>query len=421
MQKLYHCSLIMWILFSANFALNSAQAQISDSESIKNTAPKLYIECNYCDMEYIRTEITFVNYVRDRKDAQIHLLITTQSTGSGGTEYTLTFSGQEQFSGNDNVFRYVANKNDTADEIRGGLVRMLKIGLVPYAARTPIADRIFVSYQDKEKPASVKDKWNYWVLSVSGNGYLRGETTSRSYSVDGSFSANRITPAFKFRMSYTGSRSTDRFFLDEGALVSISKSHNFNMLAVKSINNHWSIGSGLTAYTNTYNNVKFAIKPAPAIEYDFYPYSESTRRQLRILWKPGYNSYRYREDTIYDKTAEDLWGETFSATLDLKEKWGTISNSIEAFHYFQDLHKNHVQINSNLSLRLYRGLSLNLFGSYSRIHDQLSLPKGGASLEEVLLRTTQLATSYSFNSLIGLSYTFGSMFSNVVNPRFDGY
>jgi hypothetical protein len=420
-QKLYRFSLIMCILLSAFLALNSAQAQISDNDNIRNTAPKLFIDCDSCDMEYIRTEITFVNYVRDRKDAQIHLLITTQSTGSGGTEYTLTFSGQEQFSGNDNVLRYVANKNDTADEIRGGLVRMLKLGLIPYAAKTPIADRILVSFQDNEAPTSVKDKWNHWVLSISGNGFLRGEKASRSYSIDGSFSANRITPAFKFRTSYAGSRSTDRFFLDEGAFISISKSHNFNMLAVKSINNHWSIGSGLTANSSTYSNIKFAIKLAPAIEYDFFAYSESTRRQLRVLWKPGYNSYRYREATIYDKTAEGLWGETISATLDLKEKWGTISNSFEASHYFGDLHKNHMQINANLSLRLYKGLSLNLFGSYSRIHDQLSLPKGGASLEELLLHTAQLATSYNYNSLIGLSYTFGSIFSNVVNPRFDGY
>jgi hypothetical protein len=95
----------MWILFCAHLALNPAQAQISDSDNLKKAAPKLYIDCDSCDMEYIRTEITFVNYVRDRKDAQIHLPSTTQGIGSGGTEYTLTFSGQEQFSGSDSVLR----------------------------------------------------------------------------------------------------------------------------------------------------------------------------------------------------------------------------------------------------------------------------------------------------------------------------
>jgi hypothetical protein len=129
-------------------------------------------------------------------------------------------------------------------------------------------------------------------------------------------------------------------------------------------------------------------------------------------------SLRYREETIYDKSREGLWGENISATLELKEKWGTISNAFEASHYFKDFSKNRLQLYSELSLRLFKGLSLSLYGNYSRIHDQISLPKGEATLDQVLLRRTQLATSYSYYGSIGLSYTFGSMFSKVVNPRF---
>jgi len=47
-------------------------------------------------------------------------------------------------------------------------------------------------------------------------------------------------------------------------------------------------------------------------------------------------------------------GETFSLTLELKEKWGTISTAFEAFHYFNDLKKNHMEVYSELSLRLYK-------------------------------------------------------------------
>lgn len=54
------------------------------------------------------------------------------------------------------------------------------------------------------------------------------------------------------------------------------------------------------------------------------------------------------------------------------------------------------------------------------IHDQLSLPKGTATLEQVLLRRTMLETNYSYYFSIGLSYAFGSIYSNVVNPRFGG-
>jgi hypothetical protein len=392
-----------------------------DSYSLKKAAPTVFIDCSNCDMDYLRTEITFVNHVRERKEALVHVLVTTQSTGSGGTEYTLTFSGQDQFAGDDVVLKHVSGKTDTADEIRSGIAKVLKVGLVRYAAKTPIAMRLSITYQDKTKPTSVQDKWHSWVFSISGSAYFNGEKMSRYYNLNGSLAANRITPSFKFRTNYSASRSTDRFSFDSGSIVSTSKSHNFYVLGVKSITDHWSAGAGVTAYSSTYSNIKFAIKPAPAIEYNFFPYSESTRRQLRVLWKPGYNSYHYREETIYDKTEEGRWGQTVSVTLELKEKWGTVTNAFEVFHYFNDLERNHFEVYSELALRLYKGLSLTLYGNFSRIHDQLSLRKGEATLEQVLLRRTQLGTSYSYYAQIGLSYTFGSIFSNVVNPRFNGY
>jgi len=75
---------------------------------------------------------------------------------------------------------------------------------------------------------------------------------------------------------------------------------------------------------------------------------------------------------------------------------------------------------SSLSVRLFRGFSVNMSGSYARIHDQLFLPAGDAIFEEKLLRRKQLATSYNYFVVFGFSYQFGSIFNNVVNPRFGG-
>lgn len=401
-------------------ATDSTEASRANSDILKQ-APKVYIDCDRCDMDYIRTEIPFVNYVRDSKDAQVHVLITTQSTGSSGIEYSLLFNGQKKFDGVNNELKYFSNNTDTSDEIREGLVQFLKIGLVSYAVRTPVANMISVSFEEDIEPVATKDEWNYWVFSVSGRGYINGEKMSRSYSMNGSFSANRITPDFKFRSSYSTSKSEEQFYLSSGTFVSTSKSKNFNLLAVKSISDHWSIGAGLSAYSSTYSNIKYAFKPAPAIEYNFFPYSESTRRQLRFLWKPGFNLYNYNEETVYNKTSENLWGQSFSIAFEMKEKWGNISTAFQAFHYFNDLQKNHLRLSTEISIRLFRGLSFNINGRFRRIRDQLSLPKGTASLEEVLLQQTQLATGYSYYGSIGLSYTFGSIYSNIVNPRFNGY
>ncbi len=405
----------------ASYPMDSTRTPPAE-DTIMKAAPKVFIDCDYCDMDYIRTEVTFVNYVRDRKDAQVHVLITTQSTGARGTEYTLLFSGQGEFEGVDNELKYVTRNTDTSDEIREGLVNTLKIGLVPYAGKTPIAERISISYKGNvEQIASTKDKWDYWVFSLSGRGYFNGEKRSSYHSLSASLSANRVTPESKFRVSYSGSRSVDSYTYAEVTKDIISKSHNFNLLAVKSISDHWSIGAGLSAYSSTYSNISFAIKPAPAIEYNFFPYSESTRKQLRFLWKPGLSSYHYREETIYDKTSENLWAESFTITLELKQKWGTVTNAFEASHYFSDFTKNRLYIYGNLSIRLFKGLSFTTYGQYSRIRDQLSLVKGNLTLEDVLLQRKQLETGYSYYFSIGFSYTFGSIYSNVVNPRFDGY
>ena len=70
------------------------------------------------------------------------------------------------------------------------------------------------------------------------------------------------------------------------------------------------------------------------------------------------------------------------------------------------------------NIQLVKGLRFNLFGSYSRVRDQLSLAKGNVSEEDLLLRLRQLKTAYKYFFVTGLSYTFGSIFNNVVNPRF---
>ena len=69
-------------------------------------------------------------------------------------------------------------------------------------------------------------------------------------------------------------------------------------------------------------------------------------------------------------------------------------------------------------MRVARGLSVAANVNASRIRDQLGLPARGATDEEILLRIRQLQTGYEYNFGVSLTYTFGSIFSSVVNPRF---
>src|SRR5512136_3448695 len=102
--------LVLPVVLAASPQSQAAQANIDE---LKKTALKVFLDCDSCDLEYIKTEITFVNYVRDRLEAQVHILISTQSTGGGGTEYTLTFIGQNDLKDVKDVQKYYSVKTDT--------------------------------------------------------------------------------------------------------------------------------------------------------------------------------------------------------------------------------------------------------------------------------------------------------------------
>ena len=395
-----------------------SQDEMQNLIELKQKAPKVFIDCRQCDQEYIKTEVPFVNYVRDRKEADVHVLVTTQQTGSGGNEYTFEFIGLNSFSNVNNSLKYSSNKTKTQEEVRRGYTDILRKGLIPYVARTPISELISVSFKQDVRLTDVVDKWNFWVFSVGANGRLNGESQQKSNFISANFSANKITPDIKIRMGLNANRDIRKYDYEDEKYTSRSESQGFQGLFVKSLGEHWSAGMFFNVNSSTYSNLKYKISSQPAIEYNVFPYSQSTRRQLRILYKIGCDIVRYREITIFDKIKENLFGHSLSATLEIKEPWGSLSSSIMGSNYFHDFSKNRVQFSAEMSLRIFRGLNLNVFGSYEKVRDQLSLAVGEATLDEILLRRMELATDYQYRLSVGFSYTFGSIFSNVVNPRF---
>ena len=368
--------------------------------------------------EYIKTEITFVNYVRDRKEAQVYIMLTQQETGSGGDEYTLTFIGQQNYAGLDDTLKCVSQQMDSEETIRRNIVRTMKMGLVRYVSKTPLARDLFIEYRPRTSPAEVVDKWNYWVFSIDTDSEYNAERSSKEIMLDGTFSANRVTPFWKISLAVSADYNNEEYKVDNSTISSYTRSREFEGLIVKSYGDHWSTGVYCSSRSSDFSNTKYSWNVAPAIEFNIFPYSESTRRELRILYRAGYTDIWYHEATIFDKIHDNLFDENISGTFEIKEKWGSISTTMEGSHYFHDFKKNRLRLHSNINLRIFEGFSLNLHGNVTRIHDQLSLPREDATEEEILLHKRELATQYDYYLSIGFRYTFGSIFSNVVNPRF---
>jgi len=411
--------LAIGVLFlAAGLGLSAGVQQEANIAEFKQKAPKVFIDCENCDHDYIRTEIPFVNYVRDRKEADVHVLITTQPTGSGGTEYTLSFIGQGLFEGTNNVLVYASNTTDTDEEIRRGYVAVLKMGLVPYTARTPIRELLSVSFREKVKPTDVVDPWKFWVFSLSAGGDIEKQSQRSETTLELDVSANKITPDIKLQLGVWAQFDREDYEYQGKTITGRRESGSFSGLFAKSLGEHWSAGVFLNVDSSTYENLDFSLWATPALEYDLFPYSDSTRRQLRFMYRIGPEFARYREETLFGKMRETLFGQSLSATVEIKETWGTLEASLVGSHYFHDFQKNRLELATELSFRIFKGLDFNIDGSYERIRDQLSLPKGDATLEEILLQQKELRTEYDLNFSVSLSYTFGSIFSNVVNPRF---
>lgn len=391
----------------------------SDTLNALQKALRVFIDCPNCDMDFIRTEIPYVHYLRDWTEAQVHILITSQPTGSGGNEYTLTFIGKKQFQGINDTLVYVSSSDATQDEIRQGIVQKLKLGLMRYVAHTPLANQLNISYAQKVTTAQQTDKWRNWVFSIRANVFSNGEKSTRSLSGFGSISAKKVTLDWKIILRLNGNYNEYIFRYPGAHLTSISRSYGASASVIRSLNEHWSAGFFMNYWSSTYRNIRWQLEGRPALEYNFFPYSQSTRRSLTLSYEIGPQPNAYVEETIFNKTKELLVQQTITAGVSFQQPWGRLSFSLEASQYLHDFRKNRLILFSAITWRVFKGFSVNLFGQYSQIHDQLSLPKGGATPEEVLLRRKELATTYSYFVSFGISYSFGSLFTNVVNTRFE--
>jgi hypothetical protein len=402
--------LLSFLLFIPVFS----QDLKTKSDTLRKDALNIYMDAT----DYIKKEIPFVNYVRDIKDAGVYIISTTQTTGSGGIEYSYFLVGQHQYSGMKDTLKFVSLPDDTEDMIRQKEVKTLKMGLMRYIAKTPLSKFMNITFSEPLSETVSNDKWNSWVFNTSVYGFLQGERSYKETYLSGNASADRITEKLKVNISFNYNYENDKIVADTETIKSDTRSASFNSLIVKSLTDHWSYGGSVYLGSSTYSNQKFISSLMPGIEYDIFPYSQSTRRQLRLLYKIGYTFVDYKDTTIYDKMKENLWQHSLSASCAVVEKWGSINMNLSYSNYLHDWSKNNLSLYGGLSLRVAKGLRVTFAGSASLIHDQLGLVKSGATTEEVLLRRREMATQYQYFTSFGLNYTFGSIYNNVVNPRF---
>lgn len=412
------------VLLCAMVPLPLAARQVTPpATSPAGEATRVFLDCNtFCDFDHLRREITYVNWVRDRADADVHLIVTSQDTG-GGREYVLRFIGLRAFLNSDDELRFTTQQSETDDEVRRKQTQRIALGLARYVAKGILADRFQLTFSapagSTTSPAQQpKDPWNLWVFEVGMNGYFSGESQTKQSQLNGSLEASRVSDKWKFRTGVEASRSHSSFQLENDVFKSTTSSYELSGLLVRSLSKQWSLGLEVTGGRSTRENYDLLLKFEPGIEYNVFPYSESSRRQFVFIYSLGLNYENYRDTTIYDKLVEKRPVNRLTIAGAATQPWGRLEARLVGSTYLDDFSKNRLSMFAFGEVRIVRGLSFNLYTSYARIRDQLSLPKADISDEEILLRLKQLQTSYQWEMSVGLSYTFGSKFANTVNPRF---
>ncbi len=425
MRFLFAVTLVVIAVLPAA-AQGPTQPPGGDRETQAGLVLRVFLDCSQCDFNNIRQDINYVNYVRDQSDADVHVLVTTQDTATGGREYTFQFIGLDRFADIQQRLIYASSGTDTEDERRRGVSRTFSLGLTPYLLRTPTAEQLSLRYTAPAgaataTPQVVEDPWNFWIFRVGSSIEMNGEERQKSQRIRANFSANRTTDRWKFSFTSNGDFNTGEYTLSDGSKVdSSTESWNVTGSVIKSIGEeHW--GGLLRAQirSSTQSNEKRDAGISTGIEYDFFPYSESTRRSFVIQYSIGVAHLKYYEVTLYSKLEETLGDHRLAAILALRQPWGTWRASAAYAAYLHDTSKYNIDLFADADVRLFRGFSLNVEGSLSRVRNQLYLPAGEATDEEVLLRLKRLETNYRYRMQVGFSYQFGSIYNNVVNPRWS--
>jgi hypothetical protein len=408
-------------LLAAAAAPRDVAAQVDAAERLR-----VFLDCRThgCDRDFFIAELPYVLWTQDRLDADVHALITQLNTGAGGSEYTIAVLGQRLFVGRGDTVTTFTPPNSTDDARRREIARVLKLALVPYILRTPAAADLQLTSVGPPRAApplgAIDDPWNFWVYRISANGEGNAESRSTDYEIEGSLRASRITERTKVVLDLNYEYSANSFTLSDGSERSfVLREYDLGTLFVRSLSEHWSAAIGTSLGMTEFSNQDLSATVDVGVEYNLFPWREATSRQLVAIAAVGGQYLDYDEITIYGRMSETRPVATLIVAGESRQAWGSVDGSVRHRRYLHDAGVFSISGNARASFRITRGLSLSISAYGGKVNDQLFLPRGDATDDEVLTRQRALATAYRYGARLGISFTFGSIFNTIVNPRLD--
>ena len=393
---------------------------------------RVFFDCDgrSCDQQFYRTEIDWVDWVRQREDADVHVIVASQQNASGGQSFDIRFVGLNQLEGKDDELVFSSLGTDVDQERLDGIAGVLSIGFARFATLLGIRDVVTIQGNQRvgidpaERvvgAAEVEDPWNLWSFRMGGDIEIDGEDTRKSRDVGTSFSADRVSPTWIFGFDLRYSNDFQEIERSDGSVFeNTQEDWSVNSEIVYAIAEHWSVGLVTASGKLPQRNQTLSIEFRPGFEYSYFPYSEATRRALTFHYEVGPTYREYEEITLFDETSETRFEQQARVEFSQRQTWGDASLNLEGSQYLHDTSLYAVSLSGNLEFRLFRGLSLDVRGSYSFGDNQIYLSADGQTDEEILLELRQRQSNQRYGFEVGFNYRFGSIYNNVVNNRFNG-
>lgn len=186
---------------------------------------------------------------------------------------------------------------------------------------------------------------------------------------------------------------------------------------VYSLSPNWSYGVNLQGTQNTYRNNQMKLSLTPAIQYNFFPWTEVDRKQFSITYNIGPSYNVYYETTILEKDLEWLWSQNIELKYEKIETWGDIEIRLEGGHYFPNFDNYFYEVGFELAFRITKGISFTFEIQAQSIHNQRYLPESELSIEDLLLNNRKPPTEFEYSGQVGIRFQFGSIYNNIVNER----
>ena len=392
------------------------------SQDVKLDELKIYLDCNICDNTYIKQNLGNVQFVRDQNLGDVHLFFVTQQNGSGGRLYEIDFIGKNTFENIKYKLSFSTDTNMTNDDVRNQILDQLKLGLVRYWIEKGATDSVSVnvdSPENNEQKLEENDPWDYWVSGLGANGYFNGQETNKYSNLNGDLSIKRVTEENKFLLRLGIGEDKSTFTYGDEDIIAINSNKYLFISDVLSINDNWSYGFFADLGASTYSNKDFYWSLKPALEYNFFEYKQSAKKQLTLSYRNGIVYQNYIERTIFAKEKETLWEHELNLGGSINQEWGNIFSEASFRQYLHDTTLNSLSFYLGANIRIFKGFNFNVNGSYSITRNQVNLPAGNVSLEELLLQQQQLQSGYNYYASFGFNYAFGSIYNTIVNPRFN--